>query len=221
MDLRRKIDLFYKKYPMGRWGLISVGGFIFLGLLICQIGATDFDGCSLCLIVGGFLSIFFLVGLGLYIEGKFAGPLAKLAMLSGIFCSISLMGVGIFPWNVNRPMHNLVVVFFFVSASVTAGIFSLAIFLQDVWKANQKLPRWFGFGGIVVAIVEVIFLQQDFGTLVQIAVDNPGCREGLVPVTFWEWMVFYAVSIWMIVISYLTRNKTTEKSAKKTEKDTD
>ena len=42
---RKKIDDFFEKYPpVGMWGLIANGGFLLLGISICQINATDYNG---------------------------------------------------------------------------------------------------------------------------------------------------------------------------------
>lgn len=218
------------------WGLIGVGGFVFLGLLIAQIGTKDAYGCeynwlnhaiselggvghswswwlfSFCLIVGGIFSCFYVIGLGFYIEGKITAPLAKLAMASGLFCCVSMMGVGVFPYDVNLQWHMYTAGAFFASAMVTPIICSIAIFLQNRGPGNQKIPRWAGFLGFGVAAVGYMFSRQSIRQIYTVMERSDSlCREGVIAVAFWEWMVFYTVSLWLIVFAILTRKKGTKK----------
>ena len=238
-NFREKLDAFYAKYPIGLWGLIGVGGFVFLGLLICQIGATDGRGCtfewinhaiselgfvgvswgwwlfSLCLIIGGILGIVYILGLGLYFEGKHAGRLAKLATIGGIISCIGMIGVGLFPGNINPFGHRISAAMFFLFAMSTPFIFSIAIFVQDSGEGRQKIPRWTGIFGFFVVFTVVMFLSTGVAELERILSfgNNPSttCRTGIIWVWFWEWMVYFVVSGWLILFAVLTCKKNTKK----------
>lgn len=163
------------------------------------------------LILGGFVSIIFMVGLGMYVRNT----AAKIAMGVGVFSGIACILVGYFPMN-TLYMHTIVATCFFVSGMLMVAIFSVSIARQK----EGKIPKLFSIVGVVVAGVFIAFLVDAFVT-------GHGFGHGPLRVistrphiwwrTILEWSVFFAIIGWVLLISicmYIMnrkRNKTREK----------
>jgi hypothetical membrane protein len=238
MKFRETIDNFYEKIPIGIWGLIGIGGFLFVGLLICQIGATDLLGCdykwynhavselgmvisgnwswllfNIFLVISGILSFFFFIGLSFYFEGKYSAPVAKIGMILGFLWALMLMLIGLNPADTRRIPHYYISLIFFLLSMITPAIFSIAILVQDKRLDRQKLPRWSAIFGFIVTIIILIFLTQDPSTGASIIYLIPGvCREKIMPGVFWEWISFYSLGLWGILFSIFNLKKSTKKS---------
>jgi hypothetical protein len=237
MNIREKIDNFYEKVGIGVWGLISFGGFLFLGLLISQIGVTDLLGCpyrwynhavselgmaitgnwswllfNICLICGGIISLFFFLGFSLYFEGKYAALVAKIGLILAIIWALTLIGVGLNPADVRNKLHYNVSVLFFLSSFIMSVVFNIAILVQDKEANRQKIPRWTSIIGITASILSFIIFTQDLSVGASFLYLIPGiCREKIIPALFWEWIAFYSIEFWGIFFSLLTLKKSTRK----------
>ncbi len=238
MKVRELIDKFYDKISIGIWGLIGIGGFLFLGPLICMIGAKDLLGCdyiwynhavselgmatsgnwswllfNLFIIISGVLNFFFLLGFSLYLEGKYSAPIAKIGMILGLLWSITLILIGFNPADTKRIPHFHIARTFFILALITPAIFSIAILVQDKTKDRQKLPKWSASFGFIVSIIIFIFLNQDLSAGTSLLNLLPGfCRENIIPGLVWEWIAFFIIDLWGIVFSILTLKKDTKKT---------
>ena len=147
------------------------------------------------LILGGFVSAVFMVGLGMYIKNT----AAKIAMGVGIFSGIACSLVGFFPMN-NLHTHTIVATSFFVSGVLMVAVYSVAITRQK----EAKIPKLTSIAGIVVAGVFIAFLVDSF-------VSGHGFGHGPLGVistrpdiwwrTILEWSVFFAIVGWMLLIS--------------------
>ena len=160
------------------------------------------------LILGGFASAVFMVGLGRYIKNT----AAKIAMGVGVFAGISCSIVGFFPMN-NLHTHNMVAKCFFFGRMIAVVIFSVAILRQR----KLKIPKLFSIAGVVVAGVFIAFIVDAF-------VINPGAGRKALEVGFtrphiwWctilEWSTFFAIVGWMLLISicmYVVNRKSSDK----------
>lgn len=240
MNFLEKIDKLYQKVSIGVWGIIGIGGFLFLGLLISQIGATDLLGCpyrwynhavselgmkisgswswllfNICLTASGIISVFFFIGFSLYLEGKYSAPVAKIGTIVSIFWAITIVGVGLNPADVRNVVHYNISILFFLTSMILTLIFSIAILVQDREEGKQKIPRWTSIFGFATALVIFLLFFQDLNAGASILYLIPGiCREKIIPALFWEWLVFYFFSGWGIVFSLLTFKKTTKRLLK-------
>jgi len=147
------------------------------------------------LILGGSVSIVFVVGLGMYVKNT----AAKIAMGVGVFSGIAFILVGCFPMN-NLHTHTIVATCFFVSGMLMVAIFSVAIAMQK----EAKIPRLFSIAGVVVVGVFIAFLVDSH---------LPGLGVGHGPLsvistrphiwwrTILEWGIFFAIVSWILLIS--------------------
>ena len=147
------------------------------------------------MILGGFVLIVFMVGLGMYIKNT----TARIAMGVGVFSGVACMLVGFFPMN-DLHAHSIVATSFFVSGMLMVAIFSVAIARQK----EAKIPKLFSIAGVVVVGVFIAFLLDSF-------VMGYGFGHGPLYVIFirphiwWrtvlEWGVFFAMIGWVLLIS--------------------
>jgi len=147
------------------------------------------------LILGGSVSIVFVVGLGMYVKNT----AAKIAMGVGVFSGIAFILVGCFPMN-NLHTHTIVATCFFVSGMLMVAIFSIAIAKQK----EAKIPRLFSIAGIVVVGVFIAFLV-DSHLMGHISGHGPLGVISTRPHIWWrtilEWGVFFAIVSWILLIS--------------------
>jgi len=156
------------------------------------------------LIVGGFIAAMFMLGLGLYLNST----LARVAMGFGIFSGIACSCVGFFPMN-NLHTHSIAAFSFFIGGMLTVIIFSIAIFRQK----GKRIPGLLSIAGIIVAGIYIAFLVDTFtsghvvshGALAVIP-DRPHIWWR----TLLEWSVFFAIVVWILLISivmFIKNNK--------------
>ena len=183
-----------------RIGYVGTAGesYSFLNHYISELGQVGVSRLAPLfntgLILGGFVSAVFMVGLGRYIKNT----VAKIAMGVGVFAGISCSMVGFFPMN-NLHIHTIVAKCFFFSGMIAVVIFSIAILRQR----KPRIPKLFSIAGVVVAGVFIAFLVDAF-------VLNPGAGRkalevGFRPHIWWctilEWSVFFTIVGWMLLIS--------------------
>jgi len=214
------------------WGFITIGiqltfvlssriGYIgtkgesysFLNHYISELGQVGVSHlaplCNTGLILGGFISVVFVVGLGMYIRNT----TAKIAMRVGVFSGIACSLVGFFPMNTPHHIHTIVATSFFVSGMLMVAIFSVAIVRQK----GAKIPKSFSLAGLVVVGVFIAFLVDAF-------VSGYGVGHGPLGVivdrphiwwrTILEWSVFFAIIGWILLISicmYIVNRKSSER----------
>jgi hypothetical membrane protein len=147
------------------------------------------------MILGGFVLIVFMVGLGMYIKNT----AARIAMGVGVFSGVACILVGVFPMN-HLHAHSIVATSFFVSGMLMVAVFSVAIARQK----EARIPKLLSIAGVVVVGVFIAFLLDSF-------VIGYGFGHGPLYVIFvrphiwWrtilEWGVFFAIVSWVLLIS--------------------
>ncbi len=170
-----------------------------------EIGVSDLWWIfSLCLIVGGFLFIPFMIGLGRLFEHK----IAKLATIMGVISSFACAFVGFFPMNFLMP-HYISAMLFFYGAMVTIALFSVAIALEK----QPKIPKWFVILGVIVEIIfAVMIFALDFSTIGDY-MDDTGTvvnRPDMWLLPLFEWAAVLSILAYLFIISLYLRLKATK-----------
>jgi hypothetical membrane protein len=99
-------------------------------------------------IVGGILLLSFFINLRGFIGDS---VLSKPGIIIGIISSLCLIGVGIFPVNINT-VHIIFAVSFFIVIELSIAVISAHILLFS------KLPKSYGLIGFVVVAIDAVFL---------------------------------------------------------------
>ena len=197
-----------------RIGYIGTAGesYSFLNHYISELGQVGVSHLAPLfntgLILGGFVSVVFVVGLAMYLKST----VADIAMGVGVFSGISCSLVGFFPMN-NLHIHTIVATCFFVSGMLMVVIFSVAIARQK----EAKISKLLSITGVVVAGVFIAFMVDAFVT-------GHGAGHGPLGVistrphiwwrTILEWSVFFAIVGWILLISicmYVLNRKSSDK----------
>lgn len=145
--------------------------------------------------------IIFMTALGCYLNSR----LGWLASSAGIMSGVASGLIGVFPMNGFRT-HAAVAYSFFYSGLVAVLLFILVIMLDK----DHKVPKWLLVPGITCAAVLVSFLMAPHFTQ-PIDVETFGAaatRPRIWPVALLEWLVFFCVTIWIVLASvYLATRK--------------
>jgi len=214
---KRFSGLFNRVHPE-IWGFIAIGillacvllssiGYVgtqgepysFLNHYISELGQVGVSHLAPLfntgLILGGFIAAVFMLGLGLYLNTT----LARVAMGFGIFSGIACSFIGFLPMN--NPHHHVpAALSFFFGGMIAVVIFSIAIFRQK----EAKIPRLLCIAGVVVAGIFAAFLVVAIafhsGSLTYI-LGLAGGRPHIWWRTILEWSVFFAIIVWVLLIS--------------------
>jgi hypothetical membrane protein len=157
------------------------------------------------LILGGLLLVPFIIQLGLMIDNLWA----KLALLAGLWTTISVIFVGIFPMN-NLTRHTNAAIAYFRGGLVMVTLFGIAILLQP--KEQVVVSKY-----AVIASVLATAAYGAFLTLVRPSkpAHDKSEENVLDPESiperpaFWmnatlEWLVFFSTLVWFFAIAVLT-----------------
>ena len=152
---------------------------------------------NLGLILVGLCLLPACINLGLIIPGV----LAKIGMVAGALCSLSLSLVGVFPMNKLEP-HRFAAMTFFRSGLVMLILFSLAIAMQS--GPESAISRWYALAGLPPMIAFALFLilvarayKQTETPLSPGEIDRPRVW-GLVIA---EWAILLTVILWFVLIA--------------------
>jgi hypothetical membrane protein len=152
---------------------------------------------NLGLILAGLCLVPACISLGLIIPGI----LAKIAMVAGVVCALSLSLVGVFPMNKLKP-HRIAAMTFFRGGLLMLVLFSLAIALQS--KPDLVISRWYALAGLLPMGAFTTFLvlvakayRQTETALSPGDIDRPRVW-GLVIA---EWAILLTVVLWFVLIS--------------------
>ena len=187
---------------LSRIGYVGKAGeaYSFLNHYISELGQVGVSHlaplCNTGLILGGFISVVFVVGLGMYI----GNTTAKIAMRVGVFSGIACSLVGFFPMNTPHHIHTIVATSFFVSGMLMVAIFSVAIVRQK----GAKIPKSFSLAGLVVVGVFIAFLVDAFVMGYRLGHGPLGVistRPNIWWRTILEWSMFFAIVGWILLIS--------------------
>ena len=186
---------------LSRIGYVGSEGeaFSFFNHYISELGEVGVSHlaplCNTGLILGGLISVLFMVGLGMYIKNSAARIAMGFGVLSGIACSL----VGFFPMN-NFHMHIIVAASFFLGGMITVAIFTVAILMQK----EVKISKLFGFAGLVVTGIFIAFLVD--AHIIDPLSGHVALGVGAVRPHIWmrtilEWSVYFAIVGWILAIS--------------------
>ncbi len=216
-SIKRLVD--EKHFPL--WGLAgSYVGLVFI--LGSQLGYEDTQGepfsifnhyvselgevgvalfawlFNLGMFVSGILFIPFMIGLGLYFENI----LGKLARAVGVFSSVSIVFVGIYPMNF--PMeHAISALSFFLSGMVMTALWALATAIQK----EVRIPKVFSLGGVINVTIFALFLYgpwEGYGSW--------STKPDFSMVATLEWSIYFAIIGYLLAMAIYVWNKGRELS---------
>lgn len=146
------------------------------------------------LILAGLAFIPFMIGLGLHLENI----IAKVAMVVGVFSSITIVFMGIYPMNY-RGAHALAALSFFFSGLFMAGLWSLAI----IFQREPRIHRGLSLFGFISTACFVAFVSVGTTNLDPVS-ERPD---------FWllptlEWAVYFSIIGYLLAVSLYARLRT-------------
>jgi len=148
---------------------------------------------NLGMFVSGILFIPFMIGLGLYLRNI----VGKLAGLVGVFSSVSIVFVGIYPMNF--PMeHATAALSFFLSGMLMTALWALATVIQK----ESKIPKAFSMGGVTNVAIFALFLYgpwEGYGSWTT--------RPEFSMVTTLEWSIYFAIIGYLLAMAYYVWRK--------------
>ncbi|MFW9919110.1 MAG: DUF998 domain-containing protein [Candidatus Thorarchaeota archaeon] len=194
-----------KRFPL--WGLIgSAIGVIFILVPMMPYQGTEGEPFSIFnhyvselgeigvsvwapmfnigLILAGITFIPFFIGLGSHLDNF----IAKLSAVVGVYSSISIILVGIYPMNFLLE-HYISAMSFFFSGMIMVILWAIAILVQK----EIKIPKIFSIGALITGVIFAAFL---FGT----GDEGPG-RPDFSLTTTLEWAIYFAVIIYLLSIA--------------------
>ncbi|MFW9787035.1 MAG: DUF998 domain-containing protein [Candidatus Thorarchaeota archaeon] len=204
MNLKELVD--EKHFPI--WGLVaSLVGLVFI--LTPQLFYTGTEGeafsmfnhavselgelgvselawmFNIGLFLAGIVFIPFMVGLGLYINNI----TSKIAAAGGVFSSISVALVGVYPMNYMYE-HTVTALSFFLSGMVMTLLWAIAILVQKEVKVHKGLS----LGGFINMTIFALFLYGPWGSW-------GGPRpEFSIRITL-EWAIYWAIVGYLLILS--------------------
>lgn len=156
-----------------------------------ELGVSEFAMMfNIGMILAGFTFIPFMIGFAIYLENI----VGKVAGLVGVFSSVSIILVGIFPMNYAME-HTIVAMSFFFSGMVMVVLWSIAIVIQK----TPKIPKYMSLGGVINFIIFALFLFGDWGSFYQESV-----RPDFHMITTLEWGIYFAIVVYLLLISLVT-----------------
>lgn len=153
-------------------------------------GAAFFNwGC----IITGIILIPFIMNFYRWETGKFSEMiLLGAAIFLGIFASISLMGVGIFP-ETHINLHVL------AATGVFESLFLIVILMTAAIFNHPKFMMIVGFIGAIAVIIDLLFIT---------ILSQPTYHDALasihstVPIPGLEWSAVFSSLIWLAALSF-------------------
>ncbi len=216
-SMSQKLDKFYEKSPVFIWGYVGVGipvfamlltGIIYLdplgapfsifNMFVSELGERAVSQTAWLfnwgLIIGGIPLIIFMLGLGI----KYNSIFGWLCTVGGIFSSVSVLFVGIFPMDFDNDIfmtgHVISALSFFYGGMITVILFSVLIFVDK----KKVLPKWLGIFGLLVAIIFALFIFLPEDSLDDVLI-RP--RPWFLIIAFLEWLVAFSIFSWIITVS--------------------
>ena len=159
---------------------------------------------SIGLCVAGPMMAILMMGLAYHLDNKVGYWAMRVGMFSGIACFF----IGIFPADLFLKPHLIAALIFFFGSLITAMLTSIAIYLD---KAD-KIPKWYIIPSLIVVINGVIFLSLPTEMMAEFLKD----REAFDRPAFWlnpffEWLVFFSLALWVVLIAFFLRKVNSEK----------
>ena len=220
MNLRELVD--EKHFPL--WGLVAS----FVGLVFIvtpqffyvgaegepfsmfnhavselgELGVSELAGMfNVGMMLAGVLFIPFMIGLGIYIDNI----IARLAGLVGVYSSVSIILVGIYPMNFIVE-HSYAASSFFLSGMIMTLLWAIAILAQK----EVQIHKGFSIGGFINMTIFALFLYgpwEGWG----------GPRPEFSMRLTLEWGIYWAIVGYLLAISFYVWRK--EKSVESPQSD--
>jgi len=205
MQLRKLVD--EKHFPL--WGLVaSLVGLVFILTPqlfyegaegeaysmfnhavseLGELGVSDLAWMfNLGLFLAGILFIPFMIGLGIYIDNI----VGKIAAVGGVYASVSITLVGVYPMNYMYE-HSITALSFFLSGMIMTLLWAIAILVQKEARIHKSLS----VGGFINMTIFALFLYGPF--------DGFGLdpRPAISIRIALEWAIYWAIVGYLLVIS--------------------
>lgn len=173
------------------------GSFSFFNHFISELGNPIYSEYHFVFNYGIMIAGF---GFGVFsycLGGLIRSKLAWFSIYMGMIASVLCIGIGIFPAN-QEDLHLLVAASFFSLMTIAMALYSYCI-LKDSKKTFPKYIAYYGFTTLVFFILlilspkELIAVQNEQGA----AFDRPEIWM----VTIIEWIVFFFLTSWVILVS--------------------
>jgi len=156
---------------------------------------------SLGLCISGPLNILLIIALANHLDNKF-GHMAKSV---GIVSGMAGFFVGIFPADILMLPHLVAAIVFFVGTLLAVGLFGLAIFLDN----KGKIAKWYAVPSFFTSLTGIIFLTLPNQLVREFLFDKQEfTRPEFWINPFFEWLVFFSLAIWIILIAHHLYQKT-------------
>lgn len=163
-----------------------------------EVGVSRFAWLfNISLILAGVALIPASISLGLLLPGW----VAKIGMVAGVVCAISLSLVGVFPMN-RQKAHGTAAITYFRSGLVMILLFNLAIFLQP--EGARVFSRLWGLAGLPAVVSFASFLVligQAYKKVADPLATQKVNRPKIWTLAVVEWMIFITVLLWFIMMS--------------------
>ena len=138
------------------------------------------------LMLAGVLFTPFMIGLGLYLNNI----VGKIAAVGGVYSSVSITLVGVYPMNFIVE-HSIAAMSFFLSGMVMTLLWALAILAQREIRINRLLS----LGGFVNMTIFALFLYGPWGGF---GLDPR--PEFSMRITL-EWAIYFAIVGYLLLLS--------------------
>jgi len=164
---------------------------------ISELGSTKFSAKYFVYNNGIILSslgfCLFTLGLGQYANTK----TSRIAVVLGVISSVLCIGVGLVPED-NRIPHLILAISFFSLMALSTTIFSWSIWKEE----TNPFPKYTGLHGFTVPIAFVFFMCMPKGLMAIKREAGPLFeRPEIWWLPFLEWIIFIALTSWILVIS--------------------
>lgn len=156
-----------------------------------ELGVSEFAMMfNIGMILAGFTFIPFMIGFAIYLENI----VGKIAGLVGVFTSVSIILVGIFPMNYAME-HTTVAMSFFFSGMIMVVLWAIAILIQK----EPKIPKYMSLGGLINFVIFALFLFGNWGSLSDVMT-----RPDFHMIPTLEWGIYFAIIGYLLLISIMT-----------------
>ena len=164
---------------------------------ISELGSTHFSVNHMTYNSG---VIFSAIGFGLFTFGLLSyvkTPLTKIAVITGVISSFLCIGVGLVPEDYRWP-HLILAFSFFCLMTISATLFSWSILKEK----QNPFPKYTGIYGFFVTLFFILFLCMPKGLMAIKRTEGPFfSRPEIWWLPFMEWLIFFALTSWIFIIS--------------------
>lgn len=148
------------------------------------------------LIIGGLITVPFMIYLAAKVNSWMRWPLGLLGVLTAFFAIL----VGIYPMN-NVDPHSVAALTFFQLGMVTCILYSLVI----LFGKRHDFPKWLALPGLIYALAFASFIL--FPDLIPVDLDVQQGMEGftrdrpdIFALAVIEWIMVLAILIWILLM---------------------